>query len=266
MTQTVLKIKRKPFFYDAQVKRYLIQIMRMFSGYQVQFGQQRDGRTRFRDVPVVFGGTDRVVATLKMGGNMNKTVSLPIMAVDFRRLTLDKDSRRAPQHVNTAHFALYENNAIEEGNAQAEGGGVRRMAADRYMPTPYVLSLTLNLWVSNLDQGMQVVEQIGQQFNGRMDMPMSNSPYDWTGITTVNMSGEWEKETAPGIGDGTEIRNMIFTTDFDTIVWLSPPAIIRDADEVRKINVDLKSINDPIDFDTMADLDDFIIMGDDEED
>ena len=74
-------LKRKPFFYDSQVKRMIVQVLATFAGYQVRSGIQRDGKHRFQDVPIVYGGFDKAVAYLLQGGNENTVPYLPIMSL-----------------------------------------------------------------------------------------------------------------------------------------------------------------------------------------
>ena len=49
------------FFYDAQIERFLAQFIRMVSGFQVEFGQDRDGNTTLQRVPVYYGDSSRQV-------------------------------------------------------------------------------------------------------------------------------------------------------------------------------------------------------------
>jgi len=58
-------VRRKPFFYDHQIKRYLAQLMSCFAGYQVRTGKQRDGKARMIDVPIIHGDHSRIAARLR---------------------------------------------------------------------------------------------------------------------------------------------------------------------------------------------------------
>ena len=67
---TLTGLKRKPFFYDAQFKRLIVQVLAVFAGYQVRTGVQRDGKHHFMDTPVIFGGMDRAVGEDTAAGSL----------------------------------------------------------------------------------------------------------------------------------------------------------------------------------------------------
>ena len=42
------------FFYDQQIRRYIIQFIRMVSNFQVEFGKNRQGVSALQRVPVIY--------------------------------------------------------------------------------------------------------------------------------------------------------------------------------------------------------------------
>jgi len=40
------------FFYDNQIRRFLLQFIRAFSNFQVEYGKDRDGHVTLQTVPV----------------------------------------------------------------------------------------------------------------------------------------------------------------------------------------------------------------------
>ena len=50
------------YWYDAQIRRYLTQFMRIFSGFKVSEGV-RDGSTYYNRVPVRYADMQRMVLT-----------------------------------------------------------------------------------------------------------------------------------------------------------------------------------------------------------
>jgi len=42
------------FFYDNQIRRYIVQFIRMVSNFQVEFGRDRNGITAYQRVPVIY--------------------------------------------------------------------------------------------------------------------------------------------------------------------------------------------------------------------
>ena len=43
------------FFYDGQIRRYLVQFMRVFSDIKIQTGPDANGVTSEKRVPVIYG-------------------------------------------------------------------------------------------------------------------------------------------------------------------------------------------------------------------
>ena len=69
------------FFYDQQIRRFIIQFIRMVSNFQVQFGQDRNGVTTLQRVPVIYGDSSRQAATIIKQNSENYLNSVPAMAV-----------------------------------------------------------------------------------------------------------------------------------------------------------------------------------------
>ena len=56
--------QRNGYYYDAQLKNYILQFMAIFSGLQVQIGKWNTQDERLISVPVHYGHMDRVVAAI----------------------------------------------------------------------------------------------------------------------------------------------------------------------------------------------------------
>ena len=74
------------FFYDGQIRRYLLQTIRLLSNFVVKYGDGRLVR-----VPVMYGDSDRQVAHIQKQNSENKINSTPRIAVYITDLDLDKD-------------------------------------------------------------------------------------------------------------------------------------------------------------------------------
>jgi hypothetical protein len=254
-------IKQKGYFYDSQIKRYLVQLMSCFAGYRVRSGKQRDGEHRMISVPVIYGDNSRVASYILSGGNENSIISLPIIAVDMTRLKQAEQYRRAPQHTERMYWTERASQNIEG----TPGTGVgTHWSAERYMPVPYDFGIRLNMWSSNTDQAFQLLEQIMTQFNPEMDIQLSNSPMDWSFMTTLKFDGEVAfGRTSAGIGEGAKDDPYhVNTLDFSTIIHMSPPTKVYEAKIIETIHANIKQLNDERDFDTMTDLETFIITSD----
>ena len=74
------------FFYDGQVRRYITQVVRVFSNFVVKYG---DGT--LHRIPVMYGDPDRQVASIIRQNSENVVNSVPRIAVYIRALSLDRN-------------------------------------------------------------------------------------------------------------------------------------------------------------------------------
>jgi hypothetical protein len=253
-------IKRKPYYNDSQLKRVIVQVMSAFCGYQVRTGKQRDGQHRFLDVPVMYADYSRTAATIMNGGAEGSMASLPIISVELTRLKQSDEYRRAPQHVETY---MWRERARKPGSEEAGSDPGKRMIMERHMPVPYDMGIKLAIWASNADQAFQLCEQIATQFNPEVDLQLSNSPGDWTFLTTLKFDGEIRPtRRAADIGGGTEDAYHVYEMDFNCIIQLSPPAIVYESRLIQEVHVNIQYMNESIDWDSMTDIDGFVIRAD----
>lgn len=259
-----MAIKKKPFYYDNQLKRLLVQIQSAFSGYQVMSGTQRDGTTDFRTVPIIFGDTSTTASFIYSGGTTNSMQSLPVMSFYMTSFEQYADWRQAPQHVEKYNFI--ERARDPDGNLIANDPG-KKKTIERYMPVPTQIGFEVSIWSSNNDQGYQLIEQICSQYNPEQDIQLSNSPADWTFLTTLVFGGSVNFGKAivdPGGGTNSD-PIYTFTLPFTTIVWLSLPAKVYDTTYIYEIHVPIKEIEDEVDFDSYTTLDGLVIRADDQD-
>ena len=69
------------YFYDAQIERFLAQFIRMLSGFQVEYGQDRVGNTTLQRVPVYYGDGSRQVASIINNMSENAMPTVPAIKV-----------------------------------------------------------------------------------------------------------------------------------------------------------------------------------------
>jgi len=245
-------------FYDNQIRRYILQFVRMFSGYTIKTGKKmNDGVTDYYiRVPARYGDVSRMAATILKGNSENVVNSAPFIACHVQSLQPDRQRLQEPffndaVSVNERKFDATTQKYINEtGNKY----NVKRM-----MPVPYLLNMQVDIWTSNTDQKLQLLEQILVLFNPALEIQHNDNPIDWTTITTVEMTDlQWTSRGIPaGIEDQIDIATMIFQIP----VWINPPAQVTRQNVIRNIvnNIytytDLDSIDyDPDAFEFFADL------------
>ena len=68
------------FAYDGQIRRFVIQFVRMVSNFQVEFGQNADGNRTLQTVPVYYGDVSRQAAMILRNNSENSLNAVPAMA------------------------------------------------------------------------------------------------------------------------------------------------------------------------------------------
>jgi hypothetical protein len=91
-------------------------------------------------------------------------------------------------------------------------------------PVPYRVNLEVAIYASNTDQHFQMLEQILILFNPGVQIQISDSTFDMTKITTMELMGIRFEQNYPSAAD----RRIIQTTlDFSFPIYLSAPAQVK---------------------------------------
>ena len=245
-------------FYDNQIRRYILQFVRMFSGYTVKTGKKmNDGVTDYYiRVPARYGDVSRMAATILKGNSENVVNSAPFIACHVQSLQPDRQRLQEP-FFNDA-VSINERAFDSTTNAYTNEPG-QKYSVKRLMPVPYLLNMQVDVWTSNTDQKLQLLEQMLVLFNPALEIQHNDNPVDWTTITVVEMTDlQW---TSRGIPAGVEDQIDIATMIFQIPIWINPPAQVSRQNVIRNIvnNIytytDIDSIDyDPDAFEFFADL------------
>ena len=226
------------FFYDNQIRRLILQTIRMFGGFVVQTGLGSDGTRQIRQVPVRWGEPSRMVAQIIRLNSENKMLSTPFMSVHITSINTSTERRQSPTLVRTD---LVDERTFdhEEGKYTGELGD--RFTVKRIMAVPYNFTFQLDMWTSNQDQKMQLMEQIMMLFNPSIDLQTSDNPLDWTAITFVEMQDAitWSSKTVPfGTDEQIDVASMQFLIPY----WINPPAEVTRRKAIETIIVNMRSV------------------------
>jgi len=204
-------------FYDGQVRRYLTQMMRILANFPVQ-----DGKGVQKEVPVTYGDLTRQVANIIRENSENKLPSAPRIAVYLTGLELDKD--RLTDSTYTRKTNIRERAYDDDNNEYLNTQG-KNYTVERLIPTPYMMRVNADIWTSNTDQKLQLLEQILVLFNPSLEMQTTDNFIDWTSITVVNLENvTWSNRSVP-VGVDSEID--IATLTFSVPIYISPPTKVR---------------------------------------
>lgn len=208
-----------PYFYDKQIRRYLEQFIRLFSGFQYVKGYTENGDPVMHMVPVRQGDMNRVAAHIlkENSGNMINTV--PMISCYITGLQPRDDYRTYQQFED--NVPVIEKNFDEETQQYINEKG-NTYTIKRYQPVPYTLSVQVDIWTSNLEQKMQLLEQILVLFNPTLNIHTNDNAFDWSSLSYVKLAQtNWSNRVIPqGVDDIIDIC----TLNFEVTAYINPAA------------------------------------------
>jgi T4-like virus Myoviridae tail sheath stabiliser len=215
------------YFYDGQLRRYLTQVIRLLSNFVVKYS---DG-TLVR-VPVMYGDQDRQAASIINQNSENAVSSAPKIAVYISDLDLARD--RLSDQTYVGKINIRERGIDEESGTYGYGQG-NNYTVERLMPTPFDLSLKVDIWSTSTEQKLQILEQILVLFNPSLEIQTTDNYIDWTSLSVVELQDVVFSSRSVPVGTNSAID--IATLNFKTPIWLSPPA------KVKKLGIITNIIN-----------------------
>ena len=192
-------------------------MIRMLSGFKVKAG---DGTEK--TVPVLYGDMNRNVSSIVRDNSENKLPSAPRISLYINQLSLD--TKRLGDATYTQNVFIRERKINPDTN-QYENVQGQNFTVERIMPTPFNLRIKADIWASNTEQKLQILEQILVLFNPSFEIQTTDNYIDWTSLTTVYLTEvQWSNRSIP-VGVDSEID--VATLGFDTPIWISPPAKVK---------------------------------------
>ncbi len=216
------------FWYDGQIRRYLVQFMRIFSDIKVRNGPDANGLYTIQRVPILYGDPSWVVAQLIRGGSENTLLPSPLFTAWIDSINMAPKRRQDTQYVGKV--STVEREFV--GGAYTNQPGVRQ-DVERYMPVPYDFNFKLDLWTTNVNTKLQIIEQIMYIFNPSIQLQQNSNILDWTSIFEVWMEDyQWTNRSIPQGGD--DVRDVT-SFKFKIEGWINPPAKLKRASWVAEI-------------------------------
>lgn len=215
------------YFYDGQIRRYVTQFMRVFIGFKWKAGDGSEST-----VPVMYGDMTRQVAAIIKENSENKMQTVPKIACYISGLEMDTARLSDATFVSKVH--IRERRYTDAGGSReyqnVQGGNY---TVERLMPTPFKLTMKCDIWTSNTDQKLQLLEQILVLFNPSLELQMTDNYIDWTSLSTLYLnSTNFSSRTIPA---GAESEIDICSLEFDLPIWLTPPAKVKKLGIVQSV-------------------------------
>lgn len=227
--------KNLDYWYDEQIKRYLLQIIRIFSHFKVK--ENTKNGVNYNRVPARYGDMSRMVASILRNNSENVLNNAPMITISIQSIQPARDRTAEPFLVDTRQVAerAYNNDI---GQYTSEQGNL--YTTQRYMPVPYNMTIQVDIWTTNTDTKLQLLEQLFVLFNPSIQLQSNDNPLDWTSVFEVEMTDiAWSSRSIPaGVDESLDIATLTFSVP----IWISPPAKVKRQAIIQQIISDLHSV------------------------
>jgi hypothetical protein len=189
----------------------------MLSGFKVRAADNTE-----KVVPVMYGDISRNAANVLRDGSENKIPSAPRISIYVSDLALDTSRLIDSSFISKVN--IRERAINEDTNSYTNTIG-QMYTVERIAPTPYKLTVKADIWTTNTEQKLQVLEQILVLFNPSFEIQTTDNYVDWTSLTAIYLDGVvFSNRTIP-VGTDSDID--VATLTFDTPIWLTPPGMVK---------------------------------------
>ena len=204
-------------FYDGQIRRYITQMIRLMSNFSY-----KDGDGKITQVPVMYGDITRQVGHILRDNSENKIPSAPRIGVYITGLELDRDRLADASYVGKVHLRERDYDTTNNEYLNTQG---KNVTVERLMPTPYKLTVAADIWSTNSEQKLQIMEQILMLFNPSLEIQTTDNYIDWTSLSVVDLeSVNFSSRSMP---TGTESEIDVGSLTFTTPIYISPPVKVK---------------------------------------
>jgi len=219
------------FFYDEQIRRFLLQFARIFSNFQIEYGRANDtGSATLIRVPVRYGDASRQAQTILQNNSASSMPSTPLITFYITGMDYDRPRIQEPYHVSKIQVRQRAYDPESDTYETTQGNA---FTVERLMPVPYRMTINADIWTSNTNQKFQIFEQIATLFNPALEIQSTDNFLDWTSLSVVELEKvNWSNRTIPV---GTEDPIDIMTMQFSIPIWISSPAKVKKLGVVERI-------------------------------
>lgn len=218
------------YFYSGQIRRFLQQFIRVLSNFQVQIGPDRNGNTSLLQVPVFYGDASRQASQILRNNSESTLLGVPAMAVYITGFQYDRSRIQEPFHVSSMNVRERSYDPVT-GELSSSQGDI--LTVERFMPVPYKLTLKCDIWTSNTEQKLQLLEQISVLFNPSMEIQSSDNFIDWSSLSYITLTDT--SFTSRSVPSGTDDQIDIAGLTFELPIWLNAPAKVKKMGVIQRI-------------------------------
>ena len=218
------------FFYDSQIRRFLIQFAKIFSNWSVTRGKDPAGNDILVRVPIMYGDQSRQAATVIANNTASNLPSAPMVTYYISGLEYNQKWTQDPTFVDQMQVRQ---RYYDEDTGRYETTQGQAFSIQRLMPVPYTLRMNVDFWTTNYNQKLQLIEQLGTLFNPALEIQSTDNFIDWTSLSSVFQDGLTFTSRSMPVGTGNPIDVM--TWKFYMPIWLSTPAKLLKMGVIEKI-------------------------------
>jgi hypothetical protein len=194
----------------------------MMSNFSYITGKNSKGTSETLQVPVKYGDMSRQVAQIIKKGSENTLIAAPQISCYITNFAYDRDRMQNPYHIDKTHIRERQ---FDDATQTYTGAPGQAHTIERIMPTPFELTFNADIFTTNTDQKLQILEQILVLFNPSLELQTTDNFLDWTSLSFVEITNILYTSRAipSGIADDIDVATLTFRTP----IWLSPPAKVK---------------------------------------
>lgn len=218
------------FFYDNQIRRFLIQFAKIFSSWQVTKGKDPAGNEILVRVPIMYGDSSRQASTIIANNSASNLPSAPLITYYISGLEYDQRRTQDPTFIDKIQVRQRSYNSDTQQYEQVQG---QAFTVERLMPVPYTLRVTVDCWTTNYQQKLELIEQLGTLFNPSLEIQSTDNFIDWTSLSVVYQDGLTFSSRVIPQGSGNPID--VLSWKFYMPIWLSNAAKLKKMGVIEKV-------------------------------
>jgi hypothetical protein len=218
------------FFYDNQIRRFLIQFAKIFSNWYVTRGKDPNGNEILVRVPIMYGDSSRQAATIIANNSASNLPSAPMITYYVSGLEYEQSRTQDPFFVDKMQIRQ---RAVNQDTGEFEQTQGQAFTLERMMPVPYKLRITVDFWTTNYQQKLELIEQLGVLFNPALDIQSTDNFVDWTSLTVVYQDGLTFSSRSIPQGTGNPIDVM--TWKFYMPIWITTSSKLKKMGVIHKV-------------------------------
>lgn len=221
-------------FYDAQLKRYLTQFIRVMSNFSY-----KNAKGQLVRVPAIYGDMNRQIAQILRKNSENSIPSAPFIACYIKDIQYDITRLQDPTFVSKVNIR---EKAWDPESRQYLFSQGANYTVERIMPSPFNVTFAADIWASNTDQKMQIWEQLVVLFNPSLEIQTTDNYIDWTSLSALTLQNNmvWSSRSIPqGVDQTIDVCSMTFSAP----IWITPPAKVKKLGIITKIIADVFALS-----------------------